>query len=109
MRETSHVVLDTPRSSVGFLQGRRAAEDTPGPLGDDDLARMARGGDTQGTDVSGFDLIGCDDGQRAEDLGQQGYCGNVFKVVLSAGKYAFFTGALEQGPPDSMAVLEVVP
>ena len=104
-----YVVLDTPRSSVGFVQRKRTADETPGPLADDDVARIAGGGDTQGFAMSGFDLVGCDDAQRAEDLGQQGPCGNVFKVVLSAGTYAFFSGALEEGPPRSMAILEVAP
>ncbi len=42
-----------------------------------------------------------------------GVCGNVFKVVLSAGKYAFFAGNLDGMPPGdysgSIAVLEVLP
>ncbi len=119
-----YVVLDTPRSSVGFVERQRAATESPGPLSDNDLARLA-GGDTEGTAVGGFSLSGCSDAQRAEDRGQQGYCGNVFKVVLSAGKYAFLgpewtlqqtepstdptVGAGGFSPPSSMAVLEVLP
>ena len=42
-----------------------------------------------------------------------GPCGNVFKLVLGAGKYAFFAGELDGGPPrdysGSIAVLEVLP
>jgi hypothetical protein len=41
-----------------------------------------------------------------------GPCGNVFEIVLTPGKYAFFTGSLEGEPgaeTRSIAVLEVVP
>lgn len=119
-----YVVLDTPRSSVGFVERKRTQAEAPGPLSDDDLARLARG-DTEGTAMGGFDLSGCSDAQRAEDLGQQGYCGNVFKVVLQAGKYAFLgpgwklqetepstnptAGPGGFSPPSSMTVLEVLP
>ena len=107
-----YVVLDTPGSSVGFAQRQRTAEETPGPLSDDDLDRLAHG-DTQGTAIEGFDDSGCSPEQRAEDRGQMGYCGNVFKLVLAAGKYAFFAGNLDGGPPGdysrSIAVLEVLP
>ena len=84
---------------------------TPGPLTDEDLDRLAHG-DTQGTAIEGFDDLGCSPEQRAEDRGQMGPCGNVFKVVLTPGKYAFYTGSIEGEPGDdarSMAVLEVVP
>lgn len=103
-----YVVLDTPRSSVGFVQRQRGPSETPGPLSDDDLARLAHG-DTQGTAIGGFDLVGCSDSQRAEDRGKMGYCGNVFKVVLTQGKYAFFTGNVDGVPPRSIAVFEVLP
>jgi hypothetical protein len=117
-----YVVLDTPRSSVGFVSRKRGNLDN-GPLSDDDIARLAHG-DMQGFVVGGFDLQGCSDEQRAEDLGQMGYCGNVFKTVLVPGKYAFTgPGWSEQqteplvpptpGPPGSLpawvAVLEVMP
>jgi hypothetical protein len=117
-----YLVLDTPRSSVGFVSRKRANLDN-GPLSDDDIARLARG-DTQGLAVEGFDLEGCSDEQRAEDLGQMGYCGNVFRTVLVPGKYAFTgPGWSEQqteplvpptpGPPGSLpawvAILQVLP
>ena len=117
-----YVVLDTPRSSVGFVSRMRGNLQID-PLTDDDIARLAHG-DTQGLGVGGFDLQGCSDEQRAEDLGQMGYCGNVFKNTLVPGKYAFTgTGWREQqteplvpptpGPPGSLpawvAVLEVLP
>jgi hypothetical protein len=103
-----YVVLDTPGSSVGFASRQDRAEATPGPLSDDDLARLALG-DTQGTAISGFDNVGCSADQRAEDWGLMGYCGNVFKETLTPGKYAFFIGDPEGGRPRSIAVLEVVP
>lgn len=117
-----YVVLDTPRSSVGFVSRQRGNLDN-GPLSDDDIARLAHG-DTQGFAVGGFDVQGCSDEQRAEDLGRMGYCGNVFKNTLVPGKYAFTgPGWSEQqteplvaptaGPPGSLpgwvAVLEVLP
>lgn len=108
-----YVVLDTPGSSVGFAQRQRGpSPETPGPLSDDDLDRLAHG-DTQGTNIGGFSDTGCSAEQRAEDRGQQGYCGNVFKVVLSVGKYAFYTGNLDGrlpgDQPPSITVLEVLP
>jgi len=104
-----YVVLDTPRSSVFFVQGQRAAADTPGPLSDDELARIALNGDSQGTSMESFDQIGCSDEQRAADLGQMGPCGNVSHVVLSPGKYAIAIGDVMAGKPQSLAILEVRP
>jgi hypothetical protein len=107
-----YVVLDTPGSSVGFAQRQRTATETPGPLTDADLNRLAHG-DTQGTSIGGFDDAGCSPEQRAEDRGLMGPCGNVFEVVLTPGKYAFFAGDIDGVPPgdysDSITVLEVVP
>jgi len=107
-----YMVLDTPRSSVGFAQRQATAAATPGPLRDEDLERLGRG-DTQGTAIGGFDLLGCSDEQRAQDRGRMGPCGNVFKVLLAPGKYAFFSGNLEGaasgGGTSPIAVLEVVP
>ena len=104
-----YVVLDTPGSSVGFASRQDSAEATPGPLkSDDDLARLALG-DTQWTAISGFANVGCSADQRAEDWGLMGYCGNVFKVKRTPGKYAFFIGDLEGSGPHSVAVLEVRP
>jgi len=107
-----YVVLDTPRSSVGFAQRQATAAETPGPLREEDIERLARG-DTQGTAIGGFDNLGCSEEQRAEDRGQMGPCGNVFKVVLTPGKYAFYSGNLDGGAsgegPRSIAILEVAP
>jgi hypothetical protein len=83
-----YVVLVTPRSSI--------------TLTEDELI---------GTDVPShhdFDLTGCADAQRAEDRGQMGYCGNVFKVTLSPGKYVFYSTAAD-GPGQALARLEVLP
>jgi hypothetical protein len=117
-----YVVLDTPRSSVGFASRMRDNLQIS-PLTDDDIVRLAHG-DTQGLALGGFDLQGCSDQQRAEDLGQMGYCGNVFKNALVPGKYAFLGPGWSQqlteplvpptpGPPGSLpswvAVLEVLP
>jgi hypothetical protein len=120
-----HIVLDTPRSSVGFASRKLGAVET-GPLSEDDVARLAHG-DTQGLGIGGFDLSGCSNAQRAEDLGLMGPCGNVFRVTLVEGTYAFLgPGWTEQttettrplvaptvGPPGllprSVAVLQVLP
>jgi hypothetical protein len=103
-----YVVLDTPGSSVGFAQRQRTAAETPGPFSDAQLDSFSHG-DGQGTAISGFDDTSCSDAQRAEDRGMQGYCGNVFKVVLAAGKYAFFLHRADGVTPRSVAVLEVLP
>ena len=66
------------------------------------------GGSTEGIGVSGFD-VGCSEAQQAEDRGKQGYCGNVRKEPLTAGKYAFFIPGPLPAAPKSIAVLEVLP
>jgi hypothetical protein len=107
-----YVVLETPNSSVGFAQGQPGPDVGPGPLSDEDLARLSRGS-TEGLAISGFDNSGCSEEQRAEDWGMLGYCGNVSKVVLGAGRVAFFTGSVDGDSPRdesrSIAVLEVLP
>lgn len=108
-----YIVLDTPGSSVILVERQRTAEDTPGPLSDDVLARITLG-DMQGTSMQAIDDVGCSAEQRAEDRGQMGYCGNVTRVVLSVGMVAFLTDDPAGGseglvPPQSMAVLEVRP
>jgi hypothetical protein len=101
-----YLVLDIPGSIGGFfIQRARSADETSGPLSDDDLARLTRGGDGQG-----FSIGILDDPRCPEDRGQMGPpCGNVYRVVLIPGKYAFVLGMIEMGPPRSMAVLEVLP
>lgn len=84
-----YVVLDTPRSSIAIVQDELRGTEIP-------LTRD-------------LDLKGCSDSQRAEDRGQQGYCGNAFKVTFSPGKYVFVS-TLEGGPSSSaLARLEVMP
>jgi hypothetical protein len=98
-----YVVVDTPGSSVTFIQQMATAEATPGPLSNDDLARLARG------DTQGMSITCC--------FGNGETHGNVHKVVLGAGKYLLITDdptalADRSGgvvPPGSMAVLEVGP
>jgi hypothetical protein len=119
-----YLVLDEPLDgSFMFVSRKRTPAENPGPLSDDDLERLAHG-DTEGTQIEGLS-VGCDAGQRAEDRGQMGYCGNVWKFSLVAGKYAILgpTWTEQQTeasvdptappggfvPPRSMAVLEVVP
>lgn len=83
-----YVVLDTPRSNVAFTQDELTEAQIP---------------------LSGsFDLAGCSDAQRADDRGQQGYCGNVFRVTLPAGKYVFI-GPSGEGPLSPLSRLEVLP
>ena len=117
-----YLVLDGPVQSVSFVQRKRTEAETPGPLTDDELARLAHG-DTQGTSIEGMS-VGCSDSQRAEDRGQMGPCGNVYKVVLVEGKYAILGPGWTQQEtepssdptagapgvlPPFMAVLEVLP
>jgi hypothetical protein len=83
-----YLVLVTPRSSITVTQNELVETDVP-------------------TDHS-FDLTGCTDAQRAEDRGQVGYCGNVFKVTLSAGLWVSYSTAAD-GPGQVTARLEVVP
>ena len=103
-----YLVLDTPGTSVGFALRQAGAAETPGPMSDEDIDRLAHG-DTEGTAISVLDDSGCSADQRAEDRGRMGPCGNVFHAELTPGKYAFFHGQAEGAGPQSIAVLEVVP
>jgi hypothetical protein len=108
-----YLVLDAPPDGgFAFVARQRAADATPGPLTDDDLARLARG-DTEGTFIDGMNAGGCSAAQNAEDRGQMGPCGNVMKVELIEGKYAIVGDALEGDPATGrtplVAVLEVLP
>jgi hypothetical protein len=123
-----YLQIDEPADGGSFLFVERKAEatDTPGPLTDDDLARLARG-DTMGTSISGAgpSCIGPQGAGRGH-LAGPGVCGNVFKfAALGPGKYAILgpgwneqltelspaPTAGPQGPviPATMAVLEVLP
>jgi hypothetical protein len=106
-----YLVLDTSPSSVFFVSRKRTAADSPGPMGADDLARLARG-DTEATSMEGFGN-GCAQG-RPENHLKIGRCGDTFKLVLGAGKYALMTDDPSGDPsgfvpPRAMAVLEVLP
>jgi hypothetical protein len=109
-----YVILDEPTTSVAFVQGKHSADATPGPLTADDLARLARG-DTQGTSIGGFDVVGCDATQRAAARNQTkvpGGCGNAFLMTLTPGSYAFMTGdptALTAPAKVQIAILDVLP
>ncbi len=77
-----------------FVQRQRTAAETPGPMSDDDVARLARG-DYQWTAT-------------------EGGWGSYARFTLHEGKYVFLValpGGPDDGdvPPQSMAVLEVVP
>ncbi len=116
------LVLD--RLGGSFVERKRTAEETPGPLSDDDLARLAQG-DTGGFGFRALPAGGCSPAQDAEERGQMGPCGNVMKVVVVEGKYAILGPgwAMQETapsvdptadpagflPPPSMAVLEVLP
>jgi hypothetical protein len=102
-----YVVLDGPELHVGFAMSVPNASAAPGPLSDADLDRLARG-DAQGLGLSSFG-VGCDAAQRAEDRGKIGYCGNVRRQPLSAGKYAFYIGSPGADGIHSIAVLDVLP
>jgi hypothetical protein len=107
-----YVVLDGPGQSVLFVARDPTAEATPGPMSDDDLDRLSRG-DTQATSIEAIS-VGCSAEQRAAARGKVGYCGNVYKLVLVPGKYAFLLDSPDSDPPQpvrpgSMAILEVTP
>ncbi len=107
-----YVVLDGPRQNVLLVSQKRTAEATPGPMSDDDLARLRRG-DTEGTSTEGISVT-CSAEQRASARGRVGYCGNAYRFTLTAGKYAFLPASPEGGPPGqmsagTMAILEVSP
>jgi len=102
-----YLVLDAPPDgSIVFVEQQLAAGDTPGPLSDEALDRLAQG-DTEATAIGGIDAGGCSPEQDAAARGHMGPCGNVMKVVLVEGKYAVLGDAPELQPP--MAILEVLP
>jgi hypothetical protein len=102
-----YLVLDAPLvGSFVFVERKRTAAENPGPLSDDDLARLARGS-TEGTSISGVDSGGC-----PEARGKMGHCGNVMKYVLFEGKYAILGDMPDAHPPEDqppMRVLVVLP
>jgi len=108
-----YLALDEPTTAIHFVQRRRTKVEAPGPMTDDDLARLAQG-DLQGTSMEIFDLTGCDAAQRAAERGRlrvPGGCGNVFRMTLVLGKYALVGGDVEVAPGQqpTMGVLQVTP
>ena len=119
--------LDEPLDggSFTFVERKSTAAETPGPLTDNDLERLAHG-DTRGTSQSGYGPS-CS-GPSGADRGhlvQEGVCGNVWKFALVPGKYAILGPGWTQEqteasvdptappsgfvPPPTMAVLLVLP
>jgi hypothetical protein len=84
------VQLDDPSEggSFTFVERKAAADDTPGPLTDDDLERVAQG-DTRGTSISAYgpSCVGPQGSDRGHLVGE-GVCGDVWKFTLVPGKYA---------------------
>jgi hypothetical protein len=108
-----YLVVDAPpNSSLSFVEAQAAPDAVPGPLSDADLARLARG-DTALTSITGFDPGGCSADQAAADRGKMGPCGNVMKIVVVPGTYAFLSGAPEPDPATGkvlpITVLDVAP
>ena len=122
-----YLELDDPAEGGSFtlVQQKTTAAATPGPLTNDDLARLAVG-DTEGMSISaaGPSCIGAQGNGRGQ-LAAPGICGNVFMFVLGPGKYAILgpswteqqtqastaATASSSGPviPTTMAVLDVLP
>ncbi len=98
-----YVVLDQTGTNVVLVQAKAAPEETPGPLTDEQLDRISHG-DTFHTAITGGFASG-------------GPHGNVSKLVLAPGKYAFLADSPEALaaraggaiPAGSMAILTVVP
>jgi len=88
-----YFVVDTPGAEVIQVQRKTTAEETEGPMSDEDLARLALG------DTEGMSITCC--------LGTGEPYGNVHKLALNPGKYAFL--ARQPESPGPMAVLEVLP
>jgi hypothetical protein len=87
------LILDVPQRGVELVS--RGGSSAREPLTADDLARLAQNVDPEGLALESLS-VSC--------------CGNVFKVSLSAGKYAFILRDAAAGigrPPESLAVLEV--
>ena len=121
------VQLDDPPDGGSFtlVERKAAAGDTPGPLTDDDLERIAHG-DTRGTSISGYgpSCVGPQGSDRGH-LVHEGVCGDVWKFTLVPGKYAILVPGWTQQqteasldptanpsgfiPPPTMTVLVVLP
>jgi hypothetical protein len=99
-----YLVVDTPDTSLVFIQGMPAAEASAGPLSDDQIDTLADTGTVGGTSVTCCYMYDPRGGASA-------------RLHLSAGKYLLVVDdpALAVGPDlgpipsGAMAVLEVVP
>jgi hypothetical protein len=84
------IQLDVPLDggSFTFVVGAASAGATPGPLSDDDLARIAYG-DMQNTGASAYGPS-CSGAQGAAvgHLSGPGVCGDVWQLTLTPGRYA---------------------
>ncbi len=90
-----YLVLDVPQRGVELVS--RLSSNAREPLSQDDLLRLAQNVDSEGLALESLS-VSC--------------CGNVFKVSLPAGRYAFILRDATAGvgrPPESMAILEVSP
>ena len=98
-----YLVLDQPGTNVVLVQAMAAPEETPGPLTDEQLERISHG-DTFHTAIT----AGFANGPPH---------GNVSKLVLAPGRYAFLADnpeavAARAGgtiPSGAIAILQVVP
>ncbi len=98
-----YLVLDQPGANVVLVQAMAAPEETPGPLTDEQLDRISHG-DTFDTAITGGFANGPPHG-------------NVSKLMLAPGRYAFLADSPEAVaaraggtiPSGSMAILTVVP
>jgi hypothetical protein len=89
------VVLHVPQRGVELVS--RGGSNAREPLTGDDLVRLAENVDSEGLAFESLS-VSC--------------CGNVFKVYLPAGRYAFILRDPAAGvgrPPVSLAVLDVSP
>ena len=87
--------LDVPQLGVELVS--RGGSNAREPLNADDLVRLAQNVNSEGLALESLS-VSC--------------CGNVFKVSLPAGRYAFILRDPAAGvgrPPESMAVLDVSP
>jgi hypothetical protein len=90
-----YLVLDVPQRGVELVY--RGGSNAREPLTAEDLAQVSQNVDAEGLALESFS-VSC--------------CGNVFKVSLPAGRYAFILRDPTAGvgrPPASLAVLEVSP
>ena len=95
-----YLVLDQTGTNVVLVQAKAAPEETPGPLTDEQLDRISHG-DTFHTSITGGFASG-------------GPHGNVSKLVLAPGRYAFLADSPEAFvaraggtiPSGSMAILD---